>query len=348
MIRFVRGNILDSDADALVNTVNTVGIMGKGIALQFKQRFPENYLFYREACERGEVVPGKVLVFRTDCLQPRYIINFPTKRHWRHKSRLEDIADGLEDLVKRVRELGISSIAIPALGCGHGGLDWADVRPLIENTFANLPEIKVDVYEPAANQPEAASSRTPARLKPAHAALLLAIHQYSQIEPETTLRDIHHIAYLLSSVGILSFRKQRSGFRLKGTRLFSPAVERLVRRLSPAYLERRRGYRRKLLFAVTEEAVEQARSVLQRCPKVQSKFERIGGLLEGHESSLALQLLALVIYHRKDTVFGQSLEHLLENRAVLFPSGRYPRNGVFVEQIRTIWESVQQAEGTVP
>ncbi|GIV20023.1 MAG: Appr-1-p processing protein [Armatimonadota bacterium] len=342
MIQFVRGDILHSQAEALVNTVNTVGVMGKGVALHFKKRFPENYRFYREACEQGEVVPGKVLVFRTEYLQPRYIINFPTKRHWRERSRLEDIEAGLEDLVRRVRELNIMSIALPALGCGHGGLDWNEVRPLIEKAFASLPEVLVEVYEP--NPPERVSFTKPVSLKPSHAALLLAIHRYNRVEPETTQHDIQHIAYLLSSVGVFSLRKQRSGFAVKAGRLHARAIEMLVRRIPSVYLERKYGYRRQVLFTVTEEGVERARSVLQQHPKIQKRLQSVSQILEGHESSFALQLLALVMYHRKNSIFGQHLEHLLENRSVLFPQCDHPRNGELVEQIRAVWESVQRAE----
>lgn len=123
MIRFVRGDIVQDEADVLVNTVNTVGVMGKGVALQFKRQFPENYAFYRKACKRGEVQPGKMLIFPAERIQPRYIINFPTKRHWREKSRMEDIQAGLNDLVEHIRHLEIRSVALPALGCGLGGLD---------------------------------------------------------------------------------------------------------------------------------------------------------------------------------------------------------------------------------
>lgn len=346
MIRFVRGDIVDSQAEALVNTVNTVGVMGKGVALRFKQRFPENYRFYREACGRGEVTPGKVLVFRTECLQPRYIINFPTKRHWRQKSRIEDIVAGLQDLVQRVRDLGICSIAIPALGCGHGGLTWADVRPLIENAFASLPDVHVEVYEPMTNKPDNVRHGASVRLKPAYAALLLLIRQYSQIEPEVTLRDIHHLAYMLSSAGIPLFKKQKAGFKVKSGRLYARAVERLIRRLPLTYLERKRTHQRRRLFFVTEEAVTQARAVLRKDPGVQSRLQTLSKMIEGYESSFALQLLAMVTYHRKNTVFAQSLEHLLENRSLLFPPEGYPQNGALVEQIRTIWEDIQQVEAT--
>jgi O-acetyl-ADP-ribose deacetylase (regulator of RNase III) len=142
-----QGNLLAAEVDALVNTVNTVGVMGKGLALQFKKAFPENLAAYERACKAGEVVTGRMHVV-TRLSSPKFIINFPTKQHWRQPSKLEYVRDGLRDLTAQVRALGIESIAIPALGCGNGGLDWTDVRPLIVEAFATLPEVRVLLFEP--------------------------------------------------------------------------------------------------------------------------------------------------------------------------------------------------------
>jgi O-acetyl-ADP-ribose deacetylase (regulator of RNase III) len=151
MIIEATGNLLDAQAEALVNAVNTVGVMGKGIALQFKKAFPENFAAYEMACKAGEVTSGKMFIFETgSTVGPRYIINFPTKRHWRDGSRIEDIETGLVALVADVRRLGIRSLALPALGCGNGGLSWKDVRPLIEKVFADLPDTGVLLFAPAA------------------------------------------------------------------------------------------------------------------------------------------------------------------------------------------------------
>jgi len=148
MIERKHGDILKADAEALVNTVNCVGIMGRGIALQFRKAFPENYKTYRAVCDREELHPGKMLVYNLNSLEnPHYIINFPTKRHWQDKSLIEDIELGLKALVEEVRKLGIRSIAIPPLGCGSGGLKWKEVRPKIEEAFRSLPEINVLMYE---------------------------------------------------------------------------------------------------------------------------------------------------------------------------------------------------------
>ena len=157
MIRYRTGDILAEDAEALVNAVNCVGVMGRGIALQFKKAFPENFREYANACERGEVCPGSLFVFETGQLtNPRYIINFPTKRHWRGKSRVEDIEAGLKALAELIRKRSIRSIAVPPLGCGLGGLDWLEVRSLIEEALGGVNDLDTVVFEPQA-APEAAN-----------------------------------------------------------------------------------------------------------------------------------------------------------------------------------------------
>jgi O-acetyl-ADP-ribose deacetylase (regulator of RNase III) len=149
MFEFKQGNLLEEKAEALVNTVNCVGVMGKGIALQFKQAYPENFRHYEKACKASEVQPGQMFTVATgSLLNPRYIINFPTKRHWRNNSKIEDIKSGLVALVQQVQRLDITSIAMPALGCGNGGLNWANVKPLIESAFAQLPDVQVIIFEP--------------------------------------------------------------------------------------------------------------------------------------------------------------------------------------------------------
>jgi O-acetyl-ADP-ribose deacetylase (regulator of RNase III) len=154
IIELTHGDLLHAHVDALVNAVNSVGYMGKGIALQFKQAFPRNNAFYERACQAGQVALGRMLIFDNGGLvKPHYIINFPTKRHWRGKSKIEDIAAGLKALVADVKRLGIRSMAVPPLGCGLGGLDWRVVRPLIEAAFAALPDVRVLPYEPRADAP---------------------------------------------------------------------------------------------------------------------------------------------------------------------------------------------------
>ncbi len=149
MIEFKQGNLLKSNLDALVNPVNCVGIMGKGLGLQFKQKFPENFLQYKDACDRQFVKLGQMYITKTGNLFPRYIINFPTKYHWKDSSNIHSIQLGLKSLVKQINDLKICSIAIPSLGCGNGGLEWEKVKPIILNYCSKLsPDIKIEIFEP--------------------------------------------------------------------------------------------------------------------------------------------------------------------------------------------------------
>ncbi|MBC8064915.1 MAG: macro domain-containing protein, partial [Chlorobia bacterium] len=217
MIERGTGSLLDSDVEALVNTVNTVGVMGKGIALQFKQAFPKNFIAYEKACRRGEVVPGHMFVFASDALMnPRFIINFPTKRHWKGSARLADIKTGLDDLVNVIKTHNIKSLAVPPLGCGLGGLRWDDVRPLIETALGNLDGVKVVMFAPGGAP--AADSMQVATKKPAMtekvAALLHVFRRYGVPGYKLTRIEAQKLAYFLQVVGVplrLEFAKYTYG-----------------------------------------------------------------------------------------------------------------------------------------
>lgn len=169
MLHVTQGNLLLAETEAIVNTVNTVGVMGKGIALMFRETFPRNYAAYATACKTGDAKVGQMFVTETrELTGPKWIVNFPTKQHWRQPSRLEWIVAGLRDLRRVLVEKGIRSVAIPPLGCGHGGLDWADVKPEIEKALGDLPGVDVMIYEPVTtyqNQPKRSGvlKLTPAR-----------------------------------------------------------------------------------------------------------------------------------------------------------------------------------------
>jgi O-acetyl-ADP-ribose deacetylase (regulator of RNase III) len=200
------GNLLTQDVDALVNTVNTQGIMGKGIALQFKKAWPAMFKDYEAACKRGEVMLGRMHVWETGSLTgPRYIINFPTKQHWRARSKLTDIETGLQDLTRVIRELGITSIAIPPLGCGNGGLDWREVEPRMLRSLEPLADaVDIRIFAPtgapsAAEQPS--RERAP-KLTPARAALLALMREYERVSFEPpTLVEVQKLAYFLQANG---------------------------------------------------------------------------------------------------------------------------------------------------
>jgi len=198
MMRFTQGNLLDAKTEAVVNTVNTVGVMGKGIALMFKERFPKNYKAYVEACERGEVQIGKMFVTSTDELEgPQWIINFPTKKHWRQRTNLDWVRVGLKALKVVILEKGIRSIAIPPLGCGNGGLDWKVVRPLIESGLTDLENVDILVFEPIEQYQNVAKKSGVERLTPARALIAEAVRRYWVLGIECTLLETQKLAWFL-------------------------------------------------------------------------------------------------------------------------------------------------------
>jgi O-acetyl-ADP-ribose deacetylase (regulator of RNase III) len=293
MVELVKGNILEADAEALVNTVNTVGIMGKGIALQFRQAFPGIYEIYRRACQRGEVVPGKMFVVSTDRLtNPKYIINFPTKRHWKHRSRLTDIEDGLVDLLKVIRETRIQSIAIPPLGCGSGGLDWNAVRPRILQALAAMPETRVLLYSPeGAPEVEAMPVATkPPRMNHNRAALLALMLNYGIPGYRLTLLEIQKLAYFLQLAGQplrLSFVKHKYG-------PYAEALNHVLQRLEGHFI---RGYgdrSREASVRVLPEAGQQAVGLLADDTATLERIRRVTELIEGFETPHGMELLSTV------------------------------------------------------
>lgn len=201
MMRFTKGNLLDAEVDAIVNTVNTVGVMGKGIALMFKERFPDNFAAYAAACKQKEVETGRMFVTSsTDLHGPRWIINFPTKRHWRNPTKLEWIETGLEDLRSVIEEKGIRSIAIPPLGCGNGGLDWAIVRPLIEKALGDLEGVEVVVYEPTGKYQNVTKKSGVEKLTPARALIVEMIRRYGVLGLECSILEVQKLAWFLERV----------------------------------------------------------------------------------------------------------------------------------------------------
>lgn len=297
MIEDAHGNLIEAEADALVNTVNTVGVMGKGIALQFKRAFPGNYKAYKRACDRGEVQLGKMFVWDAGALAnegPRYIINFPTKKHWRSKSKLADIRSGLVDLMAQLGALSIKSVAVPPLGCGHGGLQWSDVRPLIEEAFLELPEVSVLLYSPE-GAPEAASQpvRTDApRMTPGRAALIAVMQQYLPFAVEITAVDIQKIMYFMQEAGEplrLNYAKGRYG-------PYADNLRHVLNSMEGHYIRGAGDGSTKALdtipFEILEGAATAAAEVLAEQPATFGRIERVADLIEGYESTYGLELLA--------------------------------------------------------
>lgn len=198
MVRYTTGNLLAAEAEALVNTVNTVGVMGKGIALMFKDAFPENYKAYEAACKAGEVEVGHMFVTeRRELMGPKWIINFPTKKHWRHPSKLSWIDEGLDDLKAIIRRLEIKSIALPPLGSGNGGLDWSVVRTRIDAKLREMSDVDIVVYEPTSQYQNVAKRSGVEKLTPARALVAELVRRYAVLGFECSLLEVQKLAYLL-------------------------------------------------------------------------------------------------------------------------------------------------------
>lgn len=201
MIRYVEGNLLEAPVEALVNTVNTVGVMGKGIALMFKEAFPKNMKEYAQACKAKEVVTGKMFPTQThDFLGPQWIVNFPTKQHWRSKSKIEWIEDGLDDLKLFITSNHIQSIAIPPLGAGHGGLNWQDVKLKIEAKLNDLDNVEILVFQPTKKYQNVVKKEGVNKLTPARAMIAELIRQYWILGMECSLLEIQKLAWFLQRV----------------------------------------------------------------------------------------------------------------------------------------------------
>jgi O-acetyl-ADP-ribose deacetylase (regulator of RNase III) len=291
MIFRADGDLLVTDAEALVNTVNTVGVMGKGIALQFKLAFPDNYAAYEAACKHGEVQLGKMFVFRRDS-NPRIIINFPTKRHWKGKSKIEDIESGLKALIEVVREERIKSIAVPPLGCGNGGLDWGDVRPLITRAFSELPDVNVQLFYPE-GAPKALEMKIATKrpnMTSGRAVILEVLNRYVLPEYRLTLLEIQKLAYFMQEAGEplrFKFVKQQYG----------PYAENLHHVLQSMEGHFVRGYgdrSRDVSLELYPDAVKEAENFLANEADTQQRLARVTSLIEGYETPYGLELLSTV------------------------------------------------------
>ena len=297
MIEYTSGNILQCDADALVNTVNCMGVMGRGIALQFKNAYPDNFKAYAAACKHQAVQPGRMFVFETGQLNtPRFIINFPTKRHWRGKSRIEDIELGLIDLAEIIQKKRIHSIAIPPLGAGLGGLDWNDVRPRIEHALSDLVDVHILIFEPkgAPDNNKIAHVREVPRMTPGRAALIELMHRYlgGLLDPFVTLLELHKLMYFMQEAGEplrLKYVKHHYGPYAENLRHVLNAVD---GHLISGYADG--GDTPDKPLTLVPGAVEDANNYLDLHKTSRTRFERVTQLVEGFESPYGLELLATV------------------------------------------------------
>ncbi len=291
MIDYTKGNILQADTEALVNTVNTVGVMGKGIALAFKKAFPENFKIYRQLCEDKKFDIGDLLITNTGQIRPKFIVNFPTKKHWRRRSEIEFIEIGMKKLVKEIKEKQIKSIAIPPLGCGNGGLNWSDVKTVILRELEGVDkDVEVVIYEPGFNNQEVKPKKQ-ITLTPARAMLLTSLRNYQVLGYSINLLVIQKIAYFLQRFGEplnLQYEKGHYG-------PYSHKLQHLARYLN--------GYFLNFKYETTKPSTPVD---LRNMDKVEvynkenltseqnNRLRDVQSLIEGFESPYGLELLATV------------------------------------------------------
>jgi O-acetyl-ADP-ribose deacetylase (regulator of RNase III) len=336
-VSILRGDLLkQDDVDAIVNTVNCVGVMGKGIALQFKNKWPENFKAYRAAVEAESVRPGTMFVYDSGGLvKPNYIINFPTKEHWRGNSKIEFIEEGLEDLVAQVKRLGIKSIAIPPLGCGNGGLAWSRVRPLIEKAFDFLPDVQVRLFEPAgapsAGQMEVNTARP--RMTAGRAAILLLLDTYRALNYGLSQIEVQKLAYFLQVAGEdlkLTFEPHKYG-------PYADQVRHVLNRMEGHFV-------RGVGDGVVDSEIEPIDAALVEAKRfidddgsneLVARINRVADLIEGFQSPYGMEVLGTVHWV---TTHGPDVRDAEAAVAAVHNWSERKRNLMHPEHVKIAWD----------
>jgi len=331
MIHYKIGNLLESEAEALVNTVNTVGVMGKGIALQFKNMFPINFKEYAKACKNKEVNVGKLLITEEVSLLSgkKIIINFPTKTNWRLPSEFSYIESGLIDLVKEIKERKIKSIAIPPLGAGNGGLDWSKVKLILER---HLSEIDCDIYiyEPSESIQEVLKKER-VKLTPARAMLLSVLYDLVINGEFVSEFSAEKIAYFLQRFGGKDVFKLQFQPNFYGP--YSGKVKHVLHYLNGSYIM---GYSSKDKKPFEElglitEAESEVDAFLNSQDNVQIKqtVDKTKNFLSGFYSPFGLELLSTIDFIREnkkvDSVEGivKELENWSDRKKTMFTNPKF-------------------------
>jgi O-acetyl-ADP-ribose deacetylase (regulator of RNase III) len=289
------GDLLKDNSEAITNTVNCVGVMGKGIALQFKQRWPQNFKAYVHACKHKLIKPGNVFIHDMgQWAQPRYIINFPTKVHWRGDSKIEYIDSGLRDLIAQVERLGIKSIALPPLGCGNGGLEWSKVKRVIFDAFKNHPDIQVTLFEPkGAPRPQDMVIQTEKpRMTEVRAAVVKVISIYREMEYELSHVEVQKLAYFLEEAGEplrLDFIKHNYG-------PYSEKLRHVLKAIDSHYITGVGDFSHDSEIKIVPGALAEAEEVIKSRSdqELRDRVTRIGTLINGFETPYGMELLATV------------------------------------------------------
>jgi O-acetyl-ADP-ribose deacetylase (regulator of RNase III) len=328
MLTFIKGNLLQANVEALVNTVNTVGVMGKGVALMFRDSYPANYRSYRDACERGEVRVGEMYITeRIDLIGPRWIINFPTKQHWRGKSKIEWISSGLEDLKRVIRKHRIKSLALPPLGSGNGGLHWREVRQHIVSSLAELNDVHILVYEPSEKYQNVVKRKGREKLTPARALIAELVRRYWVLGFECSLLEIQKLAYFLERT--IEELQLPNPLRLQfAANKYGPYAERLrhlLDDLDGSYLHCDKrladaGPAEAIWFDQEKKALVSAYLSGPEAAHYRDALEATSQLIDGFQSPLGMELLATVdwLLHREGY---QPTKEALREGLSKWPSG---------------------------
>lgn len=308
------GDLLAEQTDAIVNTVNCVGIMGKGIALQFKQRWPENYKAYAAACKSKKIQTGKMFVFELGALAPKphFIINFPTKNHWREKSKPHYIDEGLEDLIKVIKLYKIKSIAIPPLGCGNGGLEWGPVKEKIIKAFDDLGEnIAVHLYEPGgAPRAQSMVSRTKKpNLTPTRAFLIKLLSIYKQLNYSLSSIEVQKLAYfgsVLGSIPRLNFEKNQYG-------PYAHNLNHVLDSLNGHFIQGVGDHDKiKSEIEILPKAIKESNEMIAHDKEALFHIERISNLIEGFETPYGMELLSTVHWVAQNKPHAKNYNEAIE------------------------------------
>lgn len=301
MIEFTEGNLLEADAEALVNTVNTVGVMGKGVALMFKEAFPENFKRYEDACAAKELHLGEMFATeRSDLYGPKWIVNFPTKAHWRYPSKLDWIEKGLDDLKRFVKANNIQSIALPPLGAGNGGLPWSEVRALIVEKLSALHDVRVIVYEPTRKYQNVAKRTGVEKLTPARALIAELVRRYSILGIECSLLEIQKLGYFVERFSAkLNLPPLKFEFGANRYGPYSDRLKHLLNSLDGSYLhcDKRLGDAgpfEPIHFDDSKRDLVAVYFTSSEAKPFQPALEATSRLIDGFESPLGMELLATV------------------------------------------------------
>ncbi len=301
MIEFTKGNLLEAEAEAVVNTVNTVGVMGKGIALMFKEAFPDNFDAYARACKEKNVTLGKMFVTERESLfGPKWVINFPTKGHWRYPSQIRWIQDGLDDLRSVIESKGIKSIAIPPLGAGNGGLEWEYVREEIESRLAPLHDVRIIVYEPTARYQNVAKRSGVEKLTPARGLIAELVRQYSVVGIECTLLEVQKLGYFLERhIRRLNLKSLEFQFSANKFGPYSDRLKHMLNGLDGSYLhsDKRLSDASPFDFIKFDFSRSDKIRTYLTSPDVKpyhSALIATSKLIDGFESPLSMELLSTV------------------------------------------------------